>query len=60
MPVTLSANQDRPAGESATEVTPTVSITESEGFPGLESGDALAASGLTDSDSLPEPEAVPF
>ncbi len=52
--------EDPPAGESATEVTPTVSITESEGFAGLESGDTLAASGLTDSDSLPEPEAVPF
>jgi single-strand DNA-binding protein len=52
--------EDPPAGESATEVTPTVSITESEGFAGLESGDTLAASGLTDSDRLPEPEAVPF
>jgi single-strand DNA-binding protein len=51
---------DRPAGESTTEVAPTISITESEAFAGLESGDALAASGLTDSDSLPEAEAVPF
>jgi hypothetical protein len=48
------------AGESATEAAPTVSITESESFAGLESGETLAASGLTDSDSLPEPEAVPF
>jgi single-strand DNA-binding protein len=51
---------DALAGESATEAAPTVSITESEGFAGLESGETLAASGLTDSDSLPEPEAVPF
>ena len=51
---------DALAGESATEAAPTVSITESESFAGLESGETLAASGLTDSDSLPEPEAVPF
>lgn len=37
-----------------------VSVTESDSNDGLEPGDALAASGLTDGDRLPEPEAVPF
>ena len=37
-----------------------VSVTESDSNGGLEPGDALAASGLTDGDRLPEPEAVPF
>jgi hypothetical protein len=49
-------------GESRADeatVTPS-SITESDGNGGLEPGDALAASGLTDGDRLPEPEAVPF
>jgi single-strand DNA-binding protein len=45
---------DSLAGASA------VSITESDSNGGLEPGDALAASGLTDGDRLPEPEAVPF
>jgi single-strand DNA-binding protein len=47
------------AGESATQA-PAVSITESEGYGGLGQGDELAAAGLTDSESLPEAEAVPF
>lgn len=51
---------DALAGESATQAAPAISITESEGYGGLGPGDALAASGLTDSDSLPEAEAVPF
>jgi single-strand DNA-binding protein len=37
-----------------------VSTTESDDDGVLESGDALAASGLVDGDRLPEPEAVPF
>jgi single-strand DNA-binding protein len=37
-----------------------VSVTESDGDGDLEPSDALAASGLTDGDRLPEPEAVPF
>jgi hypothetical protein len=47
-------NGDSLAGASA------VSVTESDGNGALEPGDALAASGLTDGDRLPEPEAVPF
>jgi single-strand DNA-binding protein len=47
-------NGDSPAGTSA------ISITESNSDGGLDPGDALAASGLTDGDRLPEPEAVPF
>ena len=47
-------NGDSLAGASA------VSVTESDSNGGLEPGDALAASGLTDRDRLPEPEAVPF
>jgi hypothetical protein len=45
---------DSLAGSSA------VAVTESDSNGGLEPGDALAASGLTDGDRLPEPEAVPF
>jgi len=52
--------EDSPAGDSAAQAASAVSITESEGFAGLGPGDALAESGLTDSDSLPEAEAVPF
>jgi single-strand DNA-binding protein len=52
--------EDPLAGGSATHAASAVSITESEGDRGLESGDALALSGLTDSDRLPEAEAVPF
>jgi single-strand DNA-binding protein len=51
---------DGVAGESETEAAPVVSITESDGGGGLARGDALAASGLPDGDSLPEAEAVPF
>jgi single-strand DNA-binding protein len=48
-------------GESATPVEPAVSITESEGGGGLEPGDALAASVLTDGDRLlGAAEPVPF
>ena len=47
-------NGDSLAGASA------ASVTESDSNDGLEPGDALAASGLTDGDRLPEPEAVPF
>jgi hypothetical protein len=47
-------NGDSLAGASAG------SVTESDSNGGLEPGDALAASGLTDGDRLPEPEAVPF
>jgi single-strand DNA-binding protein len=47
-------NGDSLAGASA------VSVTESDSNGGLEPGDALVASGLTDGDRLPEPEAVPF
>ena len=36
------------------------SITESDGVGGVEPEDVLAAAGLTDNTSLPEPEAVPF
>jgi single-strand DNA-binding protein len=47
------------AGESAAQA-PAVSITESEGYGALGQSDELAASGPTDSDSLPEAEAVSF
>ena len=48
------------AGGSAAHAASAVSITESEGDRGLEPDDALASSGLTDGDRLPEAEAVPF
>jgi single-strand DNA-binding protein len=48
------------AGDPATHAVSAVSITESEGNSGLEPGDALTVSGLTDGDRLPEAEAVPF
>jgi single-stranded DNA-binding protein len=47
-------NGDSLAGASA------VSVTESDSNGGLEPGDTLVASGFTDGDRLPEPEAVPF
>jgi single-strand DNA-binding protein len=43
--------------ESAEHAT---SITESDGIGGVEPGDVLVASGLTDDANLPEPEAVPL
>jgi single-strand DNA-binding protein len=52
--------EDRLAGDPATLAASAVSITESEGDRGLDPGDVLAASGLTDGDRLPEAEAVPF
>ena len=52
--------EDPLAGGSAAHAASAVSITESEGDGGLELDDALASSGLTDSDRLPEAEAVPF
>ena len=56
---TASAASGGPAvpTESAEHAT---SLTESDGSDGVEPGDVLVASGLTDDASLPEPEAVPF
>jgi single-strand DNA-binding protein len=53
-------NGDALADASLTQAASAISITESDGDGGLESGDALAAAGLTDSDSVSELEAVPF
>lgn len=50
--------EDPRAGDSATQAASAVSITESDGDGGLDPGGALAASGLTDGDRLPEAEAV--
>lgn len=52
--------EDPLAGGSATHAASAISITESEGDDGRALGDALVSSGLTDSDRLPEAEAVPF
>ena len=45
---------------AVTPVTSATSITGNDGIDGLEPGDFLAVSGLTDDAALPEPEAVPF
>ena len=45
---------------AVTPVTSATLITGNDGIDGLEPGDFLAESGLTDDAALPEPEAVPF